>query len=264
MNNFFLVKANAAIRYLLVYRSSRRVPFYIITEYPRSGGTWVGMMLSEYLQVPFPRNRFPYFKESLIHGHYLYKKGISNTFCLFRDGRDVMVSSYFYSLFSNDLFNQRVVKTTKKHLGFQDVEQVRENLPAFIHYKFTGGKPPRFTWSEFIENWAGQKDVGFMYYEKLLEDPLTELSNAIKRVLKVDVDLDKLEEVVANCSFEKMAGREPGIENPNRFSRKGIAGDWKNYFSREAAEMFDHYAGKTLIEIGYEKNSDWVQEVAVD
>ena len=40
--------------------------------------------------------------------------------------------------------------------------------------------------------------------------------------------------------------------------RKGIVGDWKNYFNKEAREIFNHYAGDQLIKLGYEKDRSWV------
>lgn len=261
MKNLLLVKANAAIRYLLVHGFSSKMPYYIVTEYPRSGGTWVGTMLSQYLEVPFPRNRIPVFKPSIIHGHYLYGKGISNAFCVLRDGRDVMASMYFFSLHSNNMFNRLLVKKTKKRLNIEDIHQVRENLPAFLNYKFTVMRTPRFRWDRFIEDWLDREGVGFIRYENLLQTPLEELTAALENVLGEGVDTGRLQEVIDNCTFEKMAGRKAGQENRSNFMRKGIAGDWKNYFSRESAEIFDHYAGKALIAAGYETNSDWVRSV---
>ena len=43
----------------------------------------------------------------------------------------------------------------------------------------------------------------------------------------------------------------------------GISGDWKNYFTPEAARVFGDYAGDLLIRLGYEPNKDWIQQVRV-
>ena len=56
-----------------------------------------------------------------------------------------------------------------------------------------------------------------------------------------------------------MTKREAGKEDRNNFLRKGIAGDWKNHFNEEAANIFHHYAGETLIKLGYEINDDWAK-----
>ena len=57
-----------------------------------------------------------------------------------------------------------------------------------------------------------------------------------------------------------MTKRKAGEEDRSSFLRKGIAGDWKNHFNTEAVNIFDHYAGETLIKLGYEKNHDWVKD----
>jgi len=58
--------------------------------------------------------------------------------------------------------------------------------------------------------------------------------------------------------FEKQSGRKPREESTSRFMRKGIVRDWENHFSKQAAIIFNHYAGKELIRLGYEKDDNWV------
>ncbi len=43
--------------------------------------------------------------------------------------------------------------------------------------------------------------------------------------------------------------------------RKGQAGDWRNHFTREAAEIFDRYCGDMLISTGYEPDHEWVRRL---
>jgi len=52
------------------------------------------------------------------------------------------------------------------------------------------------------------------------------------------------------------ARRSIGKEK-NSFMRKGIVGDWKNHFSKEARKLFDELAGEQLIMLGYEAGHDW-------
>ena len=57
-----------------------------------------------------------------------------------------------------------------------------------------------------------------------------------------------------------MAGRSAGDNaSPTAKARKGIAGDWKNFFTQSDAELFLNIAGKQLVEAGYEANNDWAQ-----
>jgi hypothetical protein len=53
-------------------------------------------------------------------------------------------------------------------------------------------------------------------------------------------------------------GRERGQEDMTSHYRKGIAGDWANYFTRQHAEAFDERFGDLLVRLGYETNSDWI------
>lgn len=39
--------------------------------------------------------------------------------------------------------------------------------------------------------------------------------------------------------------------------RKGLIGDWRNYFTVEHKQAFKDVAGQLLIQLGYEKNHDW-------
>jgi len=72
------------------------------------------------------------------------------------------------------------------------------------------------------------------------------------------VDAGYLALGVERFDFARKAGRPAGVEEPTAFLRKGIAGDWQSRFSREAGEVFDHHAGLTLIEAGYEPDRSWV------
>ena len=58
-----------------------------------------------------------------------------------------------------------------------------------------------------------------------------------------------------------MSGRPPGEEDPTAKARKGIVGDWKNYFTLADGELFDALAGEQMAAAGYEQNSDWVKHL---
>jgi len=195
MNNWFRTKFEGVVRLGMCYALSSFLPLYIVNEYPKSGGTWVCQMLSDYLAIPFPRNQFPKFQSSIMHGHYLYIPRMKNVYIVMRDGRDIMVSYYYQSLF--------------KH-------------------------------------------------ENLLTDTINVLGQAIHKVCNVQPDENRLREISEKYSFKNQSGRNPGDENELSFLRKGIAGDWKNYFSKEAGQVFNKFAGNELIKLGYEIDDSWI------
>lgn len=255
------IKADALVRLVMWHTLSGKLPLFLVSEYPKSGGTWFSMMLAEYLDLPLPRNRCPGIRSSVMHGHHLYSPSFRNAFCVLRDGRDVAVSSYFHTLFENERNNPRLVRITREAVPFNDYDNVKENLPAFIEYMFTDQSRGRFrfTWSEFIHSWMGKNDVAVVRYEDLLKDCAGTLYRAFTKVLGGEIDIDRLKEISDAHSFEKVSKRKRGQENTRSFLRKGVAGDWKEKFSRKACEVFDHYAGEELVLAGYETDREWVK-----
>jgi len=52
--------------------------------------------------------------------------------------------------------------------------------------------------------------------------------------------------------FDKLSGgRDPGQEDRKSFFRKGISGDWQNYFTVKNMETFNNLAGDALSVLGY-------------
>ncbi len=281
-NSLFNIVKNKAVngtRYFLVNELPGYFNFFLVTEFPKSGGSWIGQLISGYFDIPFPRNNFPRFGMSVVHGHYLPKNKINKTkkiFWMVRDGRDVVVSSYYYYLFPNERNkkNPKDMLYYKSRLHFKEIEDIKRNLPEYIKFIFTH-KPNVITRFGFEGNWAGFNREWVEYcsdsapngqliripYESLLDDTEKELKRIIGFASDEEIDNHKIKEIVQRFSFKNQSGRRRGEENKISFLRKGIAGDWKNKFSREAAEIFDHYAGEMLIELGYETDRDWVKKV---
>ena len=269
----FINKIENGLRHLIVYKLSSIIPFSLIVEYPKSGGSWLGQLLSSYLNLPFRRNTMPNFTRSINHGHYLPAKNFKNInqiYYLVRDGRDVMVSEYFHCLIWNDknILNPKDVIYHRKQLAFKDYEDIRNNLPKFIDYKFNH-KPNRLVnflgntnWALFNQIWLdyynNNPNVIMTSYEKLLENTEKELYNILSKLLSDNIDMKKLSEIIQNYSFSNQSKRKQGTEDKSKFLRKGISGDWKNYFNKSSAEVFKSYSKNMLFELGYEKNDSWI------
>lgn len=252
-------KCEALARQGMVRLLSGVIPLYVINEYPRSGGTWVGRLLSSALDVPFPVKRYPVVRPSVMHGHYLNPRGIKNTVVVWRDGRDVMVSWYHHCLFFNDIGNAPLVRRTRQDVPFKDYENATENLPAFIEYAFTKQPHPGFSWSEFVRRWCEREDAVHVRYEDLHHDATGTLRRVVYELTGRRLSNERAETITDDLSFARQSGRHSGDESRGSFMRKGIVGDWRSHFSKEARETFDHCAGDELLLLGYEKDRSWTR-----
>jgi len=203
----------------------------------------------------------PTWGAQVMHCHNIGLSKKRNVFVVFRDGRDVMVSYYYHSLFYNNLYNARHVDRVMKGISFMDLENIHTNLPKFIEFLYDDRNYPRLTWSKFVNDWMGRGAV-IVRYERLLQDCAGELGTALEKVTGEKVDYERLKVISGKYSFENQAKRRAGEASNTNWLRKGIAGDWKSGFSRKSREIFAHYAGEALIKAGYEKDYSWVQEGA--
>ncbi|MGB7336734.1 MAG: sulfotransferase domain-containing protein [Salaquimonas sp.] len=231
----------------------------VITEYPKSGGTWLSQMISAALEIPYPRNRLPHLSSQIIHGCYLNVNKNIDTVVVWRDGRDTMVSFYYHLMFEKPITSSRFSKKIKELLNVKDPYDIQRKMPEFIEWSFTGGYPG-YSWADFVNTWKDRQQIITTSYEAVTENPLRELKRVLDYFDRTDISVEQLTNIVDEYSFEKQSSRKKGDEDVTSFIRKGIVGDWKNVFNKEAREVFDHYAGKELIQLGYEHNKSWVQK----
>lgn len=257
-------RLNGLLRYTMVYGLTEALSLYVVNEYPRSGGTWIGQMLASALDIPFPRKRFPVWRSSIMHGHYLRPGRIRKPIIVWRDGRDVMVSWYYYCLFIHDAsFNEQKVRQSRQALAFHDYEDIHANLPLFLEYVFTRQPHPRFSWTDFVNRWHGRQGVIHTRYEDCRHDPAGELTRIVRELTGKHLDHERAHAITDHFSFARQSGRQPGQEDIHCFLRKGLVGDWVTQFSPAACQVFDHYAGEALIRLGYERDCAWAQHDAV-
>jgi hypothetical protein len=183
---------------------------------------------------------------------------MKNVVVIWRDGRDVLVSWYHHCLFKNDRGNAALVDIVRRELPFPDYADVWRNLPAFIEYSFTRQRHPRFSWADFVRCWHGRSGVHYVHYEYLRSNTSGELQRLAFGLSGKVLGTERAVAIAEEFSFARQSGRLPGEENKRSFMRKGIVGDWRNHFSQDACELFDHYAGAELILLGYESDSGWI------
>lgn len=250
-DNLLWFKLNGFLRYALAHSSTRFFPLFVVNEYPKSGGSWVGALLGDALNVPFPRNRLPVFESSILHGHYMNAWNMHNVLIVWRDGRDVVISQYFHSFFKNERGNSRLVDKCRSELAFSDYYDVSRNLPQFMEYLFERRLYLDFSWSDFVSYWTDRNGCVYVRYEDLCENPVSELQRLVEQLSGRILESDRAEQIVDRHSFAKMSGRRVGEESIDSFMRKGVVGDWRNYFDERTLKQFEAYAGHALRKLGY-------------
>lgn len=259
-NKLVWLKINGLIRLIMLHLLSNKLPLYIVNEYPKSGGSWLSQMISEAIEVPFPRNRLPMLCSSVMHGHYLRPGFMKNVVVLWRDGRDVLISQYYHSLFKNEKGNSILVDITRSHIDNIDYTDISSNLLDFIEYTYTKKVSPKFSWIDFYRFWGHKDNAIHVKYEDLLKYPEQELRRIVQILSRKNFDINRAKTISDKYSFKSQTGRLPGQEDKSSFLRKGIVGDWKNHFTPEAKKLFAEYAGDALIGLGYEKDDSWIRQ----
>ena len=243
-------KLNGGLRWVLAHDHGLIGRHPMVNEFPKSGGSWMAQMLAEALGLDFPRNRLPLLRTSMLHGHYRYSGAMRRVVIVWRDRRDVMVSWHFHRVVGNEHSSTALAEATRRRLGITDPEDVRANLPRFIEMMMTDPRSPRFTWPQFVEDWA-DRDCVQVRYEDMLKDAASALSRAIGG-LECPAPADEaLSRIAERYSFAKQSRRAAGEENARSYLRKGIAGDWQDKFTDEARQVFDHHAADALKRLGY-------------
>lgn len=233
----------------------------VVTEYPKSGGTWVVSMLGDALGLPkrdiyyvseggyraFDIGKHPWYMDTskpdlpescVIKSHERPNSPLidfpAHFIHLVRDGRDVVVSKWFYE-------SEFCVKN-----GIYE----RFDTP-FDEYV------PRVAaeWRSYVLVWL-EAMPWHVRYEDFLQDPVGTLRGVLE-ALRLDVPDDRIRQAVQVNSREHLRKKLDMTFSHNTFVRKGIAGDWRNHFREVHVQAFKEVAGDALIRLGYERDLDW-------
>ncbi len=170
---------------------------------------------------------------------------------LVRDGRDVVTSGAFDWL-------AREPRDSARYQAFIDREP---NL-----------KLERFFDDQLLETWANHwqechlaiQQSGWttlsLRYESMLADQAVELQR-VCNLLAVDDSLEGCQQCADQVGFEKMTGRKPGSADPTAKARTGIAGNWKQWFTKMDGQLFAEHAGEALFALEYEVEGNWFQKL---
>lgn len=245
-------------------RYGDRFPMHFVVGYPRSGTTWFSELLADYLNLPRPRHYiFPIGFAAVIHTHTEPQRKLADCFYVVRDGRDSLVSAYFQLIRilgenASFVYRDRYLKLFGANY---DPSDTARNLLLYMRSVFEQNKRH---WGEHVVGWMQKaqrypKQIVVVKYEDLRTNPYPTFTGVLEQKYG-SVDADVASDALQRQDFNRQRKRPQGQQRT--FMRKGVAGDWRNHFTLECAQLFDTYAGQALIEAGYEPDRSWVSSLA--
>ncbi|MFX0142149.1 MAG: sulfotransferase domain-containing protein [Candidatus Hodarchaeota archaeon] len=226
--------------------------FIQIIEHQKSGGSWLARILSDYFDCTFYSSQsIGWMKKKgivRIHPRYQYTGKSSNQIYVLRDGRDVLTSYYFHMFYRLEISQSKY---------FEDINNIKANMSKYLEMYYRNKLNNKIIWDSHVIYWT--KIVKHIVrYEDLLVDTFGTVKRLIEEMQEKSVDERKLKSAIEKNDFKKLSGRTKGEEDSKSFFRKGISGDWKNYFNNKSARIFNKFSGATLIKFGYEDDDSWV------
>jgi hypothetical protein len=241
---------------------SNDVPVVLHITHHKAGSQWVANLLRHCVAASRwvkPRPRSEHFSvDALVPGAVIPTiywprdqveavtsgyRGPIRRVVVIRDLRDTLVSLYFSVRYSH---GEEMIRDGKRTLARMDVV---EGMRWLMDHRL--GRSAAIQTS-----WNAVEDCLHVRYEDLAADEHTEFGR-IFDYCRIRMPLWLERYCVAQSSFTARTGRVPGQEDIMSHRRKGIVGDWRNYFTEELKVQFKALYGNVLIETGYEKNLDW-------
>ena len=236
-----------------------------VVSYPKSGNTWVRMLISNLLSPEKPadlwainrlvpeieavtkRQLVTMLRPRVIKSHFVFDPRYPRTIYIVRDPRDVVISDYHY---------QRKTRT------IDDQYPMKEFVSRFLAGKTS---PEVGSWGEHAASWltARNGDSRFLlvHYEALLSDTVGELVR-MAEFLGVPANTQRLREVALLSSADRMRSLEKTQSKASslmRGSRKDIpfiraakSGSWRSDLPDPLVNNIEEAWSPIMRYLGYE------------
>ncbi|XP_006901874.1 PREDICTED: bile salt sulfotransferase-like [Elephantulus edwardii] len=231
----------------------------IALTYPKSGSHWMVEMIClisskgdpSWIQSVFIYDRSPWLETTEMY------PGITK-----QEGPRIYASHLPIQLFPKSFFNSKakviyvvrnprdIVVSGYHFFGALKIADTPEVFDQYLQY-FLQGRVPYGSWFDHACGWMSMRErenLLIIYYEELLKDIKSGVEK-ISRFLGKELTPEELNSVIKHVSFESMKDNKMSNfslisddvidHSKGKLMRKGIAGDWKNYFTVAQSEAFD-------------------------
>jgi hypothetical protein len=187
---------------------------------------------------------------------------------LIRDPRDIIISGYFYHLWTEEEWARTPIKgyfRYPKHwpyfspeefgnLSYQQyLNSLDEREGILVEIRRSAG----YNIKHMAEWDYSNPDFIEVKYENLMTDWKSEFTNIFNHYEFNQKAIDISLEIADKYRFENVAKRKVGEVNKKSHLRSGKIGQWKKYFTDSHKVLFKDLFGDALIRMGYESNNDW-------
>jgi len=147
---------------------------------------------------------------------------------MIRDGRDAVLSLYFF-------------KQTRNWKRIK--EEVRIDQDEFAHELAIDSRKQH----DHLLGWLESLHVFFTSYENLKYNYVKEMKDIVDYIgLPLHKSLEEAEKIFVS-----------DFKPDNDFFRKGIVGDWQNWWDERHKEIFKKNANDMLVMLKYENDDKW-------
>lgn len=185
------------------------------------------------------------FDPSLIVGSYVGSHMI-------RDPRDVVVSAYFYHLWTTESWAHE----PRADLAGKSYQEHLNGVPEHDGLLAEIGN----SWLVIREmlSWDyRQPEFHEMRYENLLADEEREFERLFRAYGFDDRGVRRGLAITRRHSFQATSKRRLGQVSRGQHLRSGRPGEWRELFSPAHIELFKRITGDAVVVLGYERDNEW-------
>lgn len=170
-----------------------------------------------------------------------------------RDPRDVVVSGYYYHLWTPEKWVHR----PRADLGGASYQEYLRSLPQDEGLAAEIRRAAGTSLSE-MSNWDYERPEFLeLRYEQILGNELETFGRVFHHYGFTEASAARAAELADTFSFRQMTGRSVGEAQLGTHYRSGRPGEWREAFTNEHRKLFKEMTGDLVERLGYETGPGW-------